>query len=216
MNNNIVTNLSNCGTQAYTVPAKTRETGRDGTQQDCSINRTASEELTCLSEKYECLKSSDYSVKINHSLLAKAASDEKTSAWLEHNLSLIPDVVDNLKSAAAARGSKVISCHISINGYDSMTTEMVTQSEAEPGTEEAREELGKRVNKMREERKAREKQAAKRSEKKRAEEKPETHTVTITGINAENLIKQIADKAASDVKIPFGSPITITGFDVKA
>lgn len=213
MNNSILSNLSNCGTQAYTVPAKASETRQEGAQQNCSLNRTASEELSCLSEKYECLKSSDYSVKINHSLLAKAASDEKTSAWLEHNLSLIPDVVDNLKSAAA-RGSKVISCHISINGYDSMTTEMVTQSEAEPGTEEMQEKLEKRVNKMREERKAREKQAAKRSEKKRTEEKTETHTVTITGINTESLTRQFMDKAASDTGTSYGSHIT--GFDVKA
>ena len=60
---------------------------------------------------------------------------------VEYNLSLIPKVVDNIKSAAAARGAKMISCDITMNGYDSMTTEVVTQVEADPGTEKAREEL---------------------------------------------------------------------------
>ncbi|MCM1209934.1 MAG: hypothetical protein NC309_13520, partial [Ruminococcus sp.] len=94
-----------------------------------------------LTEKYGCLKNSDYSVAINSSLLAEAANDEKTSMWLEYNLSLIPKVVDNIKSTVAAQGAKLISCNITMNGYDSMTTEVVTQVEADPGTEKARKEL---------------------------------------------------------------------------
>ena len=35
----------------------------------------------------------------------------------------------------------MISCDITMNGYDSMTTEVVTQVEVDPGTEKAREEL---------------------------------------------------------------------------
>ena len=97
-----------------------------------------------LSEKYECMKNSNYSVEINSSLLAKATSDEKTSKWLEYNLSLIPKVVDNLKSSAAACGSKVISCNICINGYDNITTEMVGKFEDDPGIEKARKELEKK------------------------------------------------------------------------
>jgi len=106
-----------------------------------------------LSDKYECLKNSNYSVEINSSLLAKAASDEKTSKWLEYNLSLIPKVVDDVKSAAAARGSKLLSCNISMNGYDNMTTEVVTQVEVDPGTEKARKELEEKIKKIREEKK---------------------------------------------------------------
>ncbi len=211
----------NYGARTYDVPTKARETkkasGESKTGTEAPVRRTASDELSYLSEKYECLKCPGYSVKINGSLLAKATSDEKTSEWLEYNLSLIPNVVDNLKSAAAARGSKVISCNISINGYDSMTTEMVTQSEADPGIEEMREELEEHIQKKREEKKAQEKQKAKRSEKRKTEEKQpvkktvekfETHTVTITGTSAENLTKQLIDKITSD-------PRTLSAFDVK-
>ena len=133
---------SNYNSDVYgsTYAAKNNETSKVATEEQ--KKRTAKEELSYLSEKYECLKSSDYSVNINSSLLAKATSDEKTSEWLEYNLSLIPKAVDDLKSAAAARGAKMISCNITMNGYDSMTTEVVTQVEADPGTEKAREELG--------------------------------------------------------------------------
>ena len=215
------------GTQTYSVPTKAYETkqtsGENKAGTEAQARRTASDELSYLSEKYECLKSPAYSVKINSSLLAKAASDEKTSEWLEHNLSLIPKVVDNLKSAAAARGSKVLSCNISINGYDSMTTEMVTQSEADPGTEKMRKELEESIQKRREEKQAQEKQKTKRAEKKKSEEKrtstgteekPETHTVTITGTNAESLTKQLIDKLASDKGI--SSAPNMISFDVKA
>lgn len=112
-----------------------------------------------LSGKYECLKNSNYSVEINSSLLAKAASDEKTSKWLEYNLSLIPKVVDELKSAAATRGSKLLSCNISMNGYDNMTTEVVTQVEVDPGTEKTRKELEEKIKRIREEKKEEEKKA---------------------------------------------------------
>ncbi len=159
----------NYGARTYDVPTKARETkkasGESKTGTEAPVRRTASDELSYLSEKYECLKCPGYSVKINGSLLAKATSDEKTSEWLEYNLSLIPNVVDNLKSAAAARGSKVISCNISINGYDSMTTEMVTQSEADPGIEEMREELEEHIQKKREE-KRRKKNRKLRDQKK--------------------------------------------------
>lgn len=217
----------NYGGRTYTSPSKAHETkqtsGESKTGTEAQARRTASDELSYLSEKYECLKSPGYSVKINSSLLAKATNDEKTSEWLEYNLSLIPNVVDNLKSTAAARGSKVISCNISINGYDSMTTEMVTQSEADPGTEEMREELEEKIQKRREEKKAQEKQKAKSSEKKKTEEKQpvkkaekkiETHTVTITGTSAESLTKQLLDKLASNPRMLSAS--NMTGFDVKA
>ena len=96
-----------------------------GTAKETAARKTAKDELSYLSEKYECLKSPNYSVNINSSLLAKAASDEKTSEWLEYNLSLIPKAVDDIKSAAAARGAKLISCNITMNGYDNMTTEVL-------------------------------------------------------------------------------------------
>lgn len=119
-----------------------------------------------LAEKYECLKSPEYSVAINSSLLSKALGDEKTSEWLEYNLSLIPENVEKMKSAAEACGSKIISCNISFNGYDDITTEMVGRFEADPATEKTRERLKEKIKKIREEKKAEEK----RTEENRKEE----------------------------------------------
>ena len=124
-----------------------------------------------LTEKYKCLKSTEYSVEINSSLLSKALGDEKTSEWLEYNLSLIPNIADNFKSAAAANGSKILSCNISINGYDDITTEMVGQFEADPGTEKTREELRERIKKIREEKKEEEKKAEEKRQEDETSEK---------------------------------------------
>lgn len=124
-----------------------------------------------LTEKYKCLKSTEYSVEINSSLLSKALGDEKTSEWLEYNLALIPNIADNFKSAAAANGSKILSCNISINGYDDITTEMVGQFEADPGTEKTREELRERIKKIREEKKEEEKKAEEKRQEDETSEK---------------------------------------------
>ena len=124
-----------------------------------------------LTEKYKCLKSTEYSVEINSSLLSKALGDEKTSEWLEYNLALIPNVADNFKSAAAANGSKILSCNISINGYDDITTEMAGRFEADPGTEKAREELRERIKKIREEKKDEEEKAEEKRQEDEASEK---------------------------------------------
>ncbi len=152
-----------------------------------------------LTEKYDCLKNSDYSVAINSSLLAKASSDEKTSEWLEYNLSLIPKAVDDLKSAAAARGAKMISCNITMNGYDSMTTEVVTQVEADPGTEKARKELEERIKERREEKKEQEKRAEKKAEEEKAAE------------------RRAEKKAAEEAGTETGEyTVSATGTDIKA
>ena len=112
-----------------------------------------------LTQKYNCLKSTGYSVEINSSLLLKALGDEKTSEWLEYNLSLIPENVEKIKSTQAARGCKVLSCNIKINGYDSMTAETCVTDEVEPGTEKAKEELKEKRKKLREEKRAEERKA---------------------------------------------------------
>lgn len=142
-----------------------------GTAKETAVRKTAKDELSYLTEKYECMKSKDYSVNINSSLLAKAASDEKTSERLEYNLSLIPKVVDNIKSAAASRGAKMISCDITMNGYDSMTTEVVTQVEVDPGTEKQGKNWKKRLRRERKKRRRRRKKRLKdgmrKSQKKR-------------------------------------------------
>ena len=124
--------------------------------------KNAREYKSYLTDRYDCLRSRDYNVGIDNSVLNKALGDEKVSKWLEHNLSLIPKVMDNIRSAVEARGSKIISCNISIDGYDSMKTELVTRAEADPETEKSRKELEDKINRRREK---------KREEEKKNEEK---------------------------------------------
>ena len=152
-----------------TKPKDSSENTKNATEQQTAEKTYSNtrEYSNYLTEKYKCLKSTEYSVEINSSLLSKALGDEKTSEWLEYNLALIPNVADNFKSAAAANGSKILSCNISINGYDDITTEMVGRFEADPGTEKTREELRERIKKIREEKKEEEKKA----EEKRQEDK---------------------------------------------
>ncbi|MDE7430487.1 MAG: DUF1682 domain-containing protein [Lachnospiraceae bacterium] len=143
---------------AGTKPKDSSENAKNTTDQQAAEKTYSNtrEYRNYLTEKYDCLKSSDYSVEINSSLLSKALRDEKTSEWLEYNLSLIPENVEKIKSTQAARGCKVLSCSIKINGYDSMTAETCVTDEVEPGTEKAREELKEKLKKIREEKKAEE------------------------------------------------------------
>ena len=76
--------------------------------------KNAHEYKNYLTQKYDCLRSRDYSVNINSSLLSKAMGDEKTKQWLEYNLSLIPESIEKLKAAQSARGCKDTEC----NGYN--------------------------------------------------------------------------------------------------
>ena len=164
---NQYTTYANYYTQ--TKPKDSSENTKNATEQQTAEKTYSNtrEYSNYLTEKYKCLKSTEYSVEINSSLLSKALGDEKTSEWLEYNLALIPNVADNFKSAAAANGSKILSCNISINGYDDITTEMVGQFEADPGTEKTREELRERIKKIREEKIKEEK----KEEEKRREDK---------------------------------------------
>lgn len=211
----------NSGVYESTYAAKNNEISKTGTEEQ--TRRTAKDELSYLIEKYECLKSSDYSVNINSLLLAKATSDEKTSEWLEYNLSLIPKVFDNLKSAAEARGAKIISCDITMNGYDSMTTEMCVKDEVDPGTEKARKELDEKIKERREEKKAKEKRAAEKEEKEKAAERQaekktakeartETgeYTVNVTGTDIKAVTQKVI-AAALGTSTPTGA-----SFDIKA
>ena len=197
---------------------KKQATEGAGTAKEAAARKTAKDELSYLTEKYECMKSKDYSVNINSSLLAKATSDEKTSEWLEYNLSLIPKVVDNIKSAAAARGAKMISCDITMNGYDSMTTEVVTQVEVDPGTKKAREELEEKIKERREEKKAQEEKASKRREEEKAAERQAerkeqmegTYKVSATGTDIKSVTRNLME-TISGTSSPTGA-----SFDLKA
>lgn len=167
-----------------------------------------------LMDKFECMKNKDYSVEINSSLLAEAAGDEKTAKWLEYNLSLIPKAVDGIKSAVEARGAKLVSCSIKINGYDSMRAEVCTKDEADPGTEKARKRLEEKIKKIREEKKAEEK----KQEQKRAEEaaeKERQYNIKIEGKNVEDVTRKFVDKvSSSNSQVSTGSSNSI--FDVFA
>lgn len=149
-----------------------------------------------LMDKFECMKSKDYSVEINSSLLAEATGDEKTAKWLEYNLSLIPETIEKTKSMQEARGCKVLSCTVKINGYDSMTEEVLVTDEADPGTEKARKRLEEKIKKIREEKKAEEK----KQEQKRAEEaaeKERQYNIKIEGKNVEDVTRKFVDKVSS-------------------
>lgn len=149
------------------------------------------------------------SVAINSSFLGEAAGDEKKAKWLEYNLSLIPETVEKTKAMVEARGSQILSYNITINGYDSMKAELCAKSEADPGTEKAREELKERIEKKREEKKAEEK----KKEEKAAEEartEMDDYTVSATGTDIKAVSQNI-------IKAVFGSTVVpTTSFDVKA
>lgn len=119
--------------------------------------KNAHEYKNYLTQKYDCLRSRDSSVNINSSLLSEAMGDEKTKQWLEYNLSLIPESIEKLKAAQSARGCKVLSVTDTINGYDSITEEVLVTDEVDPGTEKARKELEERLEKRKEEKRAEEK-----------------------------------------------------------
>ena len=157
--------------------------------------KNAHEYKNYLTQKYDCLRSRDYSVNINSSLLSKAMGDEKTKQWLEYNLSLIPESIEKLKAAQSARGCKVLSVTDTINGYDSITEEVLVTDEVDPGTEKAREYLEEKIKKIKEEKKAEEEKAAeKRAEKRAAEEariESGEYTISATGTNVKAVTQSI-------------------------
>lgn len=167
-----------------------------------------------LREKYDCLRSKDYSVEINSSLMSKAVKDEKTAQWLEYNLSLIPETVEKTKAIVEARGAKVISHNIKMNGYDSMIAELCTRVEADPGTEKARENLEKKLEKIREEKKEEKKKAEEKIAEKRAEkadEKAEKFEMKFTGSSVESITQIMTERMMSgNTSVPVTS-----GFDMK-
>ena len=176
--------------------------------------KNAHEYKNYLTQKYDCLRSRDYSVNINSSLLSKAMGDEKTKQWLEYNLSLIPKTIEQSRAYVAARGAKILSYSITIDGYDSMSSVMCTQDEVDPGTEKAREYLEEKIKKIKEEKKAEEEKAAeKRAEKRAAEEariESGEYTISATGTDVKAVTQSVVS-AALGTSAPMG-----VSFDVKA
>ena len=169
-----ITGVNQYATYAnYYTQTKPKDSSENATEQQTAEKTYSNtrEYSNYLTEKYKCLKSTEYSVEINSSLLSKALGDEKTSEWLEYNLALIPENVEKIKSTQAARGCKVLSCSIKINGYDSMTAETCVTDEVDPGTEKTREELRERIKKIREEKKEEEKKAEEKRQEDETSEK---------------------------------------------
>ena len=155
----------NIGYAAYGM--QTKKGGLEGTY------KNAGEYKVYLTKKYDCLTSKNYQVAINSSFLRETAGDPKKAHWLEYNLALIPETVERTKAQVEASGAKLLSCSITINGYDSMTEEVCTQDVVDPGTEKARKELQERLEKRRAERREKEKVA------KRAAEKEELYNMRL-------------------------------------
>ncbi len=83
-----------------------------------------------------------------------------------------PKTIEQSRAYVAARGAKILSYSITINGYDSMSSVMCTQDEVDPGTEKARKELEERLEKRKEEKKETEERLEKqRAEKQEQEER---------------------------------------------
>lgn len=176
--------------------------------------RSTKEYSEYLSGKYSCLKPANgSSVVINPNLLAQAASDEKTAEWLEYNLGLMPDVMDKIYESAAQSGSRVISCEVSFDGYDSMTTHICGVFEADPGTDEAKKLLEEAREKNKERREKQEKMLEENKERKQAE-KVRTENLQekkIVSSDANSLLNMIAYKG-----VIIGNSTNITSIDVKA
>lgn len=180
--------------------------------------KNAHEYKNYLTQKYDCLRSRDYSVNINSSLLSEAMGDEKTKQWLEYNLSLIPKTIEQSRAYVVARGAKILSYSITINGYDSMSSVMCTQDEVDPGTEKARKELEERLEKRKEEKKEEKKETEERLEKQRAEkqeQEEQQYNLKIDG-------KDVADLTVKMVELVGTSTSTgvtengVSAFDVLA
>ena len=164
---------------------------------------------TYLTDKYDCLKSKDYSVTVDSSLMAKAATDEKTAQWLEYNLALIPETVEKTKAIVEARGSRVISHSIKINGYDSMSAELCTVAEADSGAEKATENQEKKLERIREEKKKTKEKAEKkaeqehieklRTEKVEAKQKTEEVTISAIGTDVKSITSQLINGISSGI-----------------
>jgi len=125
-----------------------------------------------LTDKYESMKGgSNYSVKVSNSIIREAAGDEKTAKWLEENLAAIPKAVENAMAKAAADGSKMTNCSITINAKGEVSSTSSGIWSSETSSDKAKNALEEKLKLRREEKKAEEKKAAEKKAAKKAEEK---------------------------------------------
>lgn len=212
----ITNNYSGYAANSLSDSKKATYTTTQATEENSKTHSSAREYRKYLSDKYECLKSKEYSVSINSALLSKAMGDKKTSDWLEYNLSIMPQAYEKMKSAVEARGSKILSCKTEITGYDSMETQMVTRAEVDTGVEKARKELKERIEERQKEKKDMEERAAKRQAEKEQEEeriakaKTGEARISATGNSVESVTKSVISGISANVGAG------VAGFDVKA
>ena len=83
--------------------------------------------------------------------------------------------IEQSRAYVAARGAKILSYSITIDGYDSMSSVMCTQDEVDPGTEKARKELEERLVKRKAEKKETEERLEKTACRKTGAGRKETH-----------------------------------------
>lgn len=203
-----VNNYTNYYTGTKNVSESTQKTA-DKQKADKSYS-SSREYKNYLTDKCECLTSKDYSVAINSSFLSEAAGDEKKAEWLEYNLKLIPETIEQTKAYAAAMGCEVLSCSVTINGYDSITQETLVRDVADPGTEKARKELEERLEKRKEEKKAEEK----KMEEKAAEEE-RLYKLRMDGTDVADVTEKIKN-AVSSVNTGTSERKGYAAFDVRA
>ena len=118
------------------------------------------------------------------------------------------------RAYVAARGAKILSYSITINGYDSMSSVMCTQDEVDPGTEKARKELEERLEK----RKTEKKETEERLEKQRAEKQDQEerqYNLKIDGKDVADLTGKMVELVGTS--IPIGvTESGVSTFDVLA
>jgi len=105
-----------------------------------------------------------------------------------------------LKAAQSARGCKVLSVTDTINGYDSITEEVLVTDEVDPGTEKARKELEERLEK----RKAEKKETEERLEKQRAEKQDQEerqYNLKIDGKDVDDLTGKMVELLGTSTSI---------------
>lgn len=205
-----ITGINNCAAYAgYNIGAnknalESAQTAANKPKAEKS-GSTPREYQQYLTEKYDCLKSRDYTVTINPAFLNQAAGDEEKAAWLEENLSLIPEMVEKTRARIEAGGGRMLSCSVTINGYDSMTMIVCGQSEADPGTEKAGETLLDKLQK-----KTAEKAAEKRAEKREDDARQIARLIAQSRNTEEMSRKILAGKAIKSTGVSPGSRLDLT------
>lgn len=214
--------ISRVDTTAYSDSNVTTGQKTNDNQASNKTYKNEREYKQYLTEKNDCLRNKECEVSINSSLLSEAMGNEKVKEWLEYNLSIIPKCIEKTKALVESRGAKVLYHSISIDGYDSISSQVCSQYEADPGTEKARKELNDRIEKRREDKKAEQKRLEQKEEEERKAEKLEekrqenlesqdrTNTFSVCGTDMNDLSDKMTYAIAAGRNVS-----GVIGFDAK-